>query len=280
VGYVALINSDTGGRALQQIDKLLANYLVEGQTLPTPPTATVGPAQLAQFTGYYEKENPREQMMAFLGILLGGAHVSLSGGRLYLKEGWFGKAQALVPTGNDQFRLEKQVAPSMIFLKGPSGKEILSTGGFFGARRGEAWPLTRLILMLLALAAIASSFVYALWWIPWKLMGKMKGATGVGMRLMPLLAGLSLVGAFLILTWSPVWVLGTYNMASVGLWLLTWVFAAFAGLGLILAYRTRWQKVKVHRAVFWHSLVVTVACCGLTIYMAYWHLLGMQLWKP
>ncbi len=281
VGYVVLINNDSGGRALRSIAQLLTNYLLAGKTLPTPPKVVVPPAQLQPLTGYYEKQNPRNQMTAFLSVLLGGAHVSLSNGLLYLKFGWLGRAHVLVPTGNNQFRLENQAAASMIFFKGPDGKEILSTAGpsgFYGARRSELWPLVRFLLIDLGLLAIASSFALALWWIPLAVAGKMKPQAGIPFRTMPLVAGLCLLGAYLILSLSPIWILGTYNLASVGVWLLTWAFAAFALLGLILALRTHWYPVR--RAVFWHSLLATIACCGLTAYMAYWHLLGIQLWKP
>ncbi|MDE3135616.1 MAG: beta-lactamase family protein [Acidobacteriota bacterium] len=280
VGYVALINSDSGGQALREIDQLLARYLLAGRTLPTPPTAAVPEEQFAPLVGYYERENPREQMMAFLDVLLGGLRVSLSNGHLYLK-GWFGPAQELVPTGNNQFRTEKQAAASMIFITSPSGQEILATGGagsFFGVRRGELWPFLRIVLVLLGLLAIASSLGFALWWIPRKLLGKMKGVGGLSLRLMPLLAGLSLLGAFLILKWTPIWVLGTYNMASVGVWLLSWLFAAFGVLGLIVAWPAHWQPGN--RWVFRHSVIVSIACCCLAAYMAYWHLLGVMLWKP
>lgn len=278
VGYVALINSDTGGDALEQIDRLLENYLLAGQTLPTPPTTTVSAGQLRQFTGYYEKENPREQMGAFLDVLLGGLRVSLANGRLYLK-GWRGPARRLVPTGKNQFRFSDQAAASMIFLPGSNGHEILAMGGgFFGERRGEFWPIARIVLLGLALVALASSLLFALWWFPRKLLGKMKGAAGIPLRTMPLLAALSLIAAFWILSSTPIWVLGTYDMQSVVVCLLTWAFAAFSVLGVVLAWPAHWQAV--HRAAFWHSLIVSLICCALTIYMAYWHLLGMQLWKP
>jgi CubicO group peptidase (beta-lactamase class C family) len=280
VGYVALINSDSGGRALREIDQLLTRYVLAGQTLPTPPSADVPEAQLAPLVGYYEKENPREQLMAFLDVLLGGMRVSLSNGHLYLK-GWFGPAQELVPTGNNQFRTEKQAAASMIFITSPSGQEILATGGpesFFGVRQGELWPFLRIVLVLLGLLAVASSLGFAVWWIPRKLLGKMKGVSSLSLRVMPLLAGLSLLGAYLILAWAPIWVLGTYNMASVGVWLLTWLFAAFGVLGLIVAWPAHWQPVN--RWVFWHSVAVSIACCCLAAYMAYWDLLGIMLWKP
>ncbi len=284
VGYVALINNDSGASALRSIDELLARYLLAGQSVPPPPSATpvtVAPLQLQPLAGYYEKENPSRRDTAFLDRLLGGIHVSLSGGQLYLKEGWFGPKQLLVPTGNNQFRLEDQAAASMIFFPNPSGKEILAMSGprgFFGEQRGVFWPLIRLTLVVLALLAILSSFGFALWWIPRKLMGKIKETENLALRTMPLLAGLSLLLASMVLAWTPVWVLGSYNMASVSIWLLTWLFATFSVLGLILAWPARWKPGS--RAVFWHSLVVSAACFGLTIYMAYWHILGIRLWRP
>ncbi|HVB33107.1 MAG TPA: serine hydrolase domain-containing protein [Patescibacteria group bacterium] len=281
VGYVALINSDSGRGALRSIDELLARYLVAGQQLPEPPSATVAPAQLEPYTGYYEKENPRRQTTAFLTELLGGAHVSLSNGQLYLKQGWFGPERALIPAGNNQFRLKDQAAASMIFFPGPSGEQILAMsgpGGFFGEQRGELWPLARFVLVHLALLAILSSFAFALWWIPRKLMGKQKETGSMALPVMPLLAGLSLLAVSLVLAWTPVWVLGTYNMASVSIFLLTWLFAAFSVLGLLLAWPV--QSRPASRMVYWHSLIVSGACFGLTIYMAYWHLLGIRLWTP
>jgi CubicO group peptidase (beta-lactamase class C family) len=280
VGYVALINSDSGAGALRSIDELLARYLLAGQTLPQPPTASVPPAQLEQLAGYYEKQNPRNQMTAFYDVLLGGARVSFSSGQLYLKQGWFDPGQALVPTGNNQFRFPDQPAASMIFFPGPSGQEILAMGtpgGFYGQRRGELWPLTRFILIHLALLAILSSLVFAPWWIPRKLMGKMKNAGNLSLRVMPLLAGVCLLGIGLVLSWTPIWVLGTYNMASVSVWLLTWLFAAFSALGIILSWPA--HSSAGNRKVLWHSLIVSAACCGLTFYMAWWRLLGIRLWK-
>ncbi|HEV2388678.1 MAG TPA: serine hydrolase domain-containing protein [Candidatus Acidoferrales bacterium] len=278
VGYVALINSDSGGQALRQIDRLLANYLLAGQALPQPPAAAMPDAQLAQFTGYYEKENPRGQMLAFLDILLHGERVSLANGRLTLKD-WTGPARVLAPTGNNQFRLESEAGPSMIFLTDDEGNEILSgAGGFYGVRRGVWWPMLRFLLVHLALVAMLSSLLFTLWWIPVKLLKKTTGKGHLWVRGMPALAALSLGGAFWLFNSTPVWLLGSYNMYSVGLWLLTWLFAAFSVLGLVLAWRARWQGIS--RAVYWHSLIVSIACCGMTLYLAYWHMIGVKLWLP
>jgi CubicO group peptidase (beta-lactamase class C family) len=286
IGYVALINSDSGGAALRQIDLLLANYLLAslpagaGQPLPQPPSASVPDSQLAQLTGYYEKENPRSQLLAIFDVLLGGERISLSGGRLYEQRmGFHEPAQALVPTGNNQFRLEKQPAPSMIFLADENGNEILTTsGGFYGIRRSAWWPWLRFLLVHLALLAMLSSLVFALWWGPLKLIKRGKHAGHLWVRGMPVLAALSLLGAFWLFNTTPAWLLGSYNIYSVGIWLLTCLFAGFSVIGLVLAWRSRWQGVS--RPVFWHSLLVSIACCGLTAYLAYWHLIGVKLWLP
>lgn len=280
VGYVALINSDSGGQALRQIDLLLANYLLAGQPLPQAPAASVPDSQLAQFTGYYEKENPRDQRLAIFDVLLGGRRISLSNGRLYLKPaGLFESAQALAPTGNNQFRLEKEPAPSMIFLTDENGNEILSTSGsFYGVRRAAWWPWLRLLLVHLALLAMFSSLVFALWWMPRKLLKKGKYTGHLWVRGMPVLATLSLLGAFWLFSSTPAWLLGSYNIDSVGIWLLTWLFAGFSVIGLVLAWRSRWQGIS--RGVYWHSLIVSIACSGLSLYLAYWHLIGIKLWLP
>lgn len=280
VGYVALINNGSGESALRSIDELLARYLVAGQNLPQPPSASLTPAQLKPYTGYYAYENSPDRYTAFRDVLLDGVHISLSGSQLYWKQGWFDPSHPLIATGNNQFRFAGQAAASMIFFRGPAGREILATatpGGFFGERRGEGWPLARFILIHLAILAILTSFAFAIWWVPRKFMGKMKEGDNLSLRAMPLLAGLSLLAAYLIVIWTPIWVIGTYNIVSVGVFLLTWLFAAFSVLGLILAWRT--FRKPGNRLAYWYSLIVTIACCGLAIYMAYWHILGIQLWK-
>jgi hypothetical protein len=97
-------------------------------------------------------------------------------------------------------------------------------------------------------------------------------------RGVPLLAALSLLAAFLVLDLVPDWMLGVFDLASFTVCLLTWAFAAFSLWALWLALLSfRWH---VKPAVRIHSLLVSIACCGIAAYLGYWHIIGLRLWAP
>ena len=138
--------------------------------------------------------------------------------------------------------------------------------------------MTRLVLVLGALFVMLTSVVFAIIWIPRKLFGRMKGAPHLAVRILPLLATISLLAAFaMVLTSAPVY-LARPGLASITFFLGTIAFAilSLAGLALALA-STRWP---INRGVRIHSILVAVACVGLTSYLAYWHQLGIRLWLP
>ncbi len=276
-GFVVLINSSNSPQALRDISKLVRNYLQDDQPAPKQPPANLPAGELAKFAGYYEKTNPRDQMFAFLDSLLESRKVFVSGDTLFEK-GWFGKAKALVPVASNQFRLEDQPVAGRIFFADESGKLVLAGLQFYGIQTDSVWPTVRLCLVLGALVVMATSILFALVWIPRKLLRRMTGVRHISARYVPLLAELSLVGAFLILNEAPDWLLGTYNIITVGIWLLTWAFALLSVWGLWLSLRS--FKLDVNLAVRIHSLLVSVACCGIAGYLAYWHIIGLRLWAP
>jgi len=276
-GFVVLINSSNSPRALRDISKLVRNYLQDDQPAPKQPPVNLSAGELAKFTGYYEKTNPRDQMFAFLDCLLAGRKVFAVGGALFEKE-WFGKAKALVPVASNQFRLEDQAEANGIFLTDESGKPMFASFQFYGIQTDPIWPAVRLCLVLGALVVMATSIPFALVWIPRKLLRKMKGVGHLSLRYVPLLAVLSLLAAFLILNEAPDWLLGTYNIITVGIWMFTWAFLGLSVWALWLSLRS--FKLVVNSGVRIHSLLVSIACCGIAGYLAYWHIIGLHLWAP
>jgi hypothetical protein len=97
-------------------------------------------------------------------------------------------------------------------------------------------------------------------------------------RILPLLATISLLAAFaMVLTSAPVY-LARPGLASITYFLGTVAFAILSIASLALALiSTRWP---MSRGVQIHSLLVAMACVGLTSYLAYWHQLGIRLWQP
>jgi hypothetical protein len=277
VGYAAFLNSSGSPKPLRDITKLLQDFLLADQTIPTPPTASAPPGDLERFAGYYEKANPRNQTFAFMDSLLGGKKTFVSGAIL-LEKDWFDKPKALVSVTANQFRQEKEPEASTIFIEDEDGTPVMADLTFFGRKTNALWPATRLALVLGALGLMATSILFALVWIPMNSLGRMKGVACLSARYVPLLAVLSLIAAVLLLNAIPEWYAGTYNILTVGVWLLTWMFAGLSVWGLWLSVRS--FKFGVKAAVRIHSLLVSIACCGVTAYLAWWHVIGLRLWAP
>jgi CubicO group peptidase (beta-lactamase class C family) len=277
LGWVILLNSSTPGQGFKEMESLVRNFLLAGQPVPEKPQMILSGADLDRFAGYYEKRNPSNELFDFLDLLLSGRRVFEEYGTLY-QRGIFGPKQVLVPVTANQFREEKEAAASRIFFTDDSGAMIYVDQGFYGVRVSPLWPWTRLGLVLLGLALMASSLAFALVWIPRRLMGRMRGVERLSVRGVPLLAALSLLAAFLVLDLAPDWMLGVFDILSFSVCLLTWAFAALSLWGLWLALRS--FKWDVKPAVRIYSLLVSIACCGIAAYLGYWHLIGLRLWAP
>jgi hypothetical protein len=54
------------------------------------------------------------------------------------------------------------------------------------------------------------------------------------------------------------------------------LFAVMSLTGLWLALRAR--QGEIHPGVRIHSLLVSAACCVVTLFLISWHLIGLRLW--
>jgi CubicO group peptidase (beta-lactamase class C family) len=285
VGFVVLLNSSSSRRALKDLDRLALDYLTRGITPPQPASVESAPAALRKFTGYYEKRNPRSQLLANLDLLLGGRRVFLKDGALY-ERGIVGRKQRqLIPVGGNQFRTPKQPEAGTIFTTDAEGRAVLADQRFYGVRASIAWPLARLALLALGLALMASSILFALVWIPPLLFRRKRGGKPWALRAVPLAAVLWLALMALLVIFSPLWLLGAYDIVSVGAWLAGWLFLFFSVGALLLALGPAARhggqaRRAAPRAVWIHSLLVSIACCGIAGYLLYWHWIGTRLWAP
>jgi len=72
--------------------------------------------------------------------------------------------------------------------------------------------------------------------------------------------------------------LGAINFWTLTIYAGTILFALLSLFGLWLAVRV--PRGEIGRAVRIHSLLVSLACATLTVFMASWHLLGLRIWAP
>jgi CubicO group peptidase (beta-lactamase class C family) len=277
LGFAILLNKHMAWNVMEDAAKLVVGYLIADVSAPKQPSVHLSEAQLQPLSGYYEPTNPEFQSFAFLGLLLGCERVFVENGRLY-RTGFFGKKEALIPVSDSQFRLEKEPEASMVFTLGEDGTPVLTGAHFYCKRKVSTWwPPMRLAMVLGGLLVMLSSPLFALVWVPRKVLGRMRGVRHLAVRIVPLFATLSFVGsvvAFLQVVESinP----GERAGASVVFWAGTWAFAALSALGMALVLRS--FRYKMNNWVRIHSLSISIACCGIAAYLGYWHMIGLKFW--
>jgi CubicO group peptidase (beta-lactamase class C family) len=278
-GYVVLLNSSSSGKALREVNRLAVDFLSKDFPKLQQPAISMTVGELRKFSGFYAQRAPRSQMFFFLDELTGGVRIRVVNGRL-TQSGMFDKPIQLIPVGKNLFREEKEPEGSTIFFANETGNMAVSAGGldeiFYGERSSLALAYARLALLGLCALVMATSLLIAPVWILWKIFSGMKRVWHLAVVGVPALATLSLLAVpycFKRLSGTQI---GTVNLWTVGIFLGTLLFPLLSLLGLSLAKAV--PKEEIHNVVRIHSLLVSLACCTVTAFMASWGLLAVCLW--
>lgn len=277
-GYVVLLNSTVSYQALVDMNHLAIDFLSKDFSKPQQAVVSRPPAELEKFAGFYAPRAPRNQLLAFMEDLTGGTRIRVANGRLQ-RAGLFSKKDDLFPVGKNLFRGEKEPESSAVFFPDQTGRMIYVRSGGDGEPYGERisplWPYSRLTILAVSCILMASALPYALVWLLLRLFGKLRGVKHLRVRVVPLLAVLSLLAvvfAFGKVT-SDV---GEFNFWSLVVFLGTVLFAVLSLTGLAFAVSV--PRTEIHKWVRIHSLLVSAACCIVTIFLSAWHLIGLRLW--
>jgi hypothetical protein len=182
----------------------------------------------------------------------------------------------LVYLGDGQIRTDKEAAASGVYCSDQDGSKY-GCGALSCFRLvSPAWPIARLVLIAASLLVMASSILFALVWMPRKLIGRMRGAGNLSVRVVPMLAVLSVIAMFWTARGQPPMVLGQIDAVTVAILVMSILFPVLSLFSLLVALRA--FKFEMNRVVRIHSLVVAVACCGITWFFGYWGLIGVRIW--
>ena len=276
VGYVFMINSGSGD-ALDKIAKLIRSYLTRDlQKAPLPPAAPIHAGLLEPFLGYLEPVTPRQEAMRFLERILGVSRLLVKDNQLIIRP-ILGKQKEFRAVSGRLYRgADEPVASLALISSGPDGA-VVQTG----------WNTYRSIPALFAwlewgagcvsLLLMATSILFALIWVPRKLLGRKVPKLSV--RIVPLAAVLCLAASVALVMVSDDDILqrfGNLTLWSGGFCALTVAFALAAVAGLATVLRSRGIGMK--RGVYLHSLAVAVANTLVAGYLAYWGMIGYRSW--
>ena len=288
-GYVVLLNSTVSYKALQDMNHLAIEFLSKDFPKPQQPAISLTAQELKKFSGYYAPRAPRRELMLptreALRRLTEGKWIRVANGKLE-SSSLFGKGrEPLLPVGKNLFRGEKEPEATAVFFPDANGRMIYVGSGENGEAYGERvfpiWVFTRLLLLAASALVIASALPYGLFWGSWLFLAKfnkrVKRMKHPRVRAVPLFAVLSLLLVLVAFT-KAMDNIGTFNFWSFLIWLLTIAFLLLSLAGLALAVSV--PKAGIHKLERIYSLVLSSACCVVTLFFSAWHLIGLRLWAP
>jgi CubicO group peptidase (beta-lactamase class C family) len=282
IGYAYMINA-TNGAAFGSIHKLVTAFLTRDLAPPAMPAPAAVPRALAApYTGWAQPANPRVQMTYFMDRIMGLARLSLGGQNLVLAPVQ-GPPRTFVPVTDRLWRDVKQPAATLALISDTRDGRFVQAGGpmFAIVPAWEAW--SEIGGAALALLLLATSVLYALYWIPALLFRRLRPLPGsrlyLSVRALPLVAILLLLataGVFALAGGDSIDRLGNITAWSISICVLTILFAVTSLAALLQAWRARHWAVR--RGVRVHALLVAAACTAITIYLASWGMIGLRTW--
>jgi len=279
-GYVVLLNSTVSGQALDDMNQLAIDFLSRDFPKPQQPMIPLAAKELKKFTGFYAPRAPRDQLLAFTDDLMGGTWIRSANGRL-LRSGLFGKSEKLFPVGKNLFRAEKDPEATAVFFRDATGRMIYVASGSDGEPYAERifipWPYVRTALLAVSALVMASAVLFALVWGLLFLFGRLKNVKHLHVRIVPLLAVVTFAAAVFAFIKSAEDV-GVLTFWSATVFLTSLLFTLLSLIGLFLANAV--PRDEIRKGVRIHSLLVSMACCVVMVFLSAWHLIGLRLWAP
>jgi CubicO group peptidase (beta-lactamase class C family) len=278
LGFVVLQNSFGIMFDSDMFDRVweYAKSRVDSVSVPSRPVPC---RQVQSDCGYYIPRSPRMQLAAFMELLTGGVSVICEDDTLYTK-GFMESRSPLIHVSGNLFRRPGQPEATRVFARDGDGNMIYASQSSY-YEKSPLW-ITYLhrLFVFGALILMMSSIAYGLIWIPVhiykKLRHKENRSKYMRMRLVPMLAVVSLILGIIPMQAQTMLGLGLMTPPNVVFFISTLLFAGLSTFSLFTAYRSFYKPVKTVARVY--AVLVSSACFGMTLYLGYWGIIGLRLW--
>ncbi len=236
--------------------------------------------RMRSYCGYYEPRNPRLKLAGFIDLLTGGITVFCENDTLHT-QGMGEDRSPLVHVSGNLFRRPNDPEATRVFVESPDGGLVYASQGSYYERTTIWKTYLHRFLVISALILMLSSIAYALFWVPVytykRLTRKENLCRYLGMRLVPLLAVLSLAAGVAKMADQTMLEFGSKTTLNVIFYVSTLVFAALSTLSLYTTYRSFRKPVKNVGRIY--AVLLSLSCFGMTLYLGYWGVIGLRLWS-
>jgi CubicO group peptidase (beta-lactamase class C family) len=280
VGYYVSLNGGTA--SMRAVTDLISSYLTRQLDSP-PPLSNVNLQNPERFKGYYEGFTPRMELLRITEHLFNLAQVEETQAGLVLRPLLGGVPQTLIPVAEGLYRMPGDPAATVAFAEHVEyGTVLLGMGGLGGSlRMAPGWSITgRVLVMTVIVLSMLSNLLYALVWVPLWLFRPHKRRPFTGLRLLPLLAVLSLLAAIIFLVagfFSGIESLGTPSFWSVGFFLLTILFGILTLISVVQVVRIN-RLPETSRPLRIYASLVSLALLVALVYLAANGMVGLRTW--
>jgi hypothetical protein len=238
---------------------------------------------LESYTGYYKFQNPPQRLSAWIDLVLNYQTVSLIRDTLVCKDFLFGGGQKLIPVTQQTFRHEEENIPSVAFFKTAENQLALVDGNSAYLKTSFLKPWIHILAFVLAWILMLSSILFAMFWIPLEIYRRVRkkkfAFKYLRIRIVPLSAVLLILLAFTLVgaqASQSLTSLGQKNMTNMFFYISTWIFTIFSFVSLYFAIRG--LKLPINRIEKVYTMLLSLACVGMTLYWGYWDIIGLRWW--
>jgi CubicO group peptidase (beta-lactamase class C family) len=280
VGYVILINSAEGNKAIKEIKKELLSSLGVSKVIGNNQTtkANINLALADQLAGCYQPITSVPQLGKigyFIYRLIDMPIIMEENGQLY-QSSLLGGKEELLYIKDLTFRKRGEPKATSAFVKTQNNNwQWVTTDGSY-QKINIVWGYLQFFLAATCVVVLVLSFIIHFVMTAVSLIRKSK--ENFGLQLFPFLAVSSFVCMLVsvLVFYNPE---KLYSLGAVIFLISGWSFFAFSFLGLIKVVSVIYKKSGITSWIKYYSLLTTLACCITVSYLLYWDIIGLMLWN-
>lgn len=276
-GFVFMLNAQNGA-AHDRILDALRDYLIRDRR---PPAVTPSrlPRSFRSLDGLYRSASPRGDVLRIASDIAGVVRLSSTGTSVQQEPFFGGRVRTYLSRSEHEQVLHSTWTglPSLARVNDPLMGSSVQIEGELYQRISEADLYSRILLLGGVVVLAISSLVFALVWVPRRLLGRLPEGVAIQVRVWPLLTSFALLATPVVASLLPNDPSAiSENPVTLTLYMLSLTYPVLATASLLTLFGKRTDSAS--RWAYLHSAAVTAAHVLFAIYLTNYGLIGFRIW--